>query len=372
MLKRYAVSCSLIVAGILTLQCSSGNSETSSPDNQRTRPKRTAGGERGAQTVQDVLVETTFLTARSINSFIVLSSTTETESMVDVYPQVPGIITGLSVEEGDRIAKDDILVQLDDREFLIAEETARVNFLKSESVFIRTNESFEKNIISKLEFDNAKFTMQEIELQWKQAQLNLSYSRVTAPISGIVTQRNVRSGDRVQTSTILFQIVDTSDKIARVFIPENEINRIKIRQKAIIVSEFLDGREFPGYVKRMSPIVDPASGTFKITVGIDDPENTLRPGMFITVRIITAVHENVIAVPKDAIVYDNGLPYVFKVEASLANRIPLKAGFSDDLFIESLDNFSAGDEIIVVGQNGLKDGARIRTLPLNNEHNGRQ
>ncbi len=372
MLNKIITPCLLIMTSVVALQCGSGESETNNTENEAHQPNAMRQRPQASQTTQEVLVETMYLTPRTINSFVILSSTIETESMVDVFPQVPGIITELFVEEGDRITSSNVLIQLDDREYVIAEQTSRVNFQKAEAEFNRTNESYEKNIISKVDLDNAKYAMESAELAWKQSQLNLSYTKVTSPIKGVVTKRNIKSGDRVQTSTVLFQIVDTSEFIARVFIPESEISRIRVGQEVVIISEFLENRTFEGFVKRMSPIVDPTSGTFKITVGIKDPNNLLRPGMFITVQIITAVHDDVIAVPKDAIVYDSGLPYVFKVENSVASRVALKSGFSDEQFTESLENFSLGDEIIIVGQNGLRDGALIRTLPPNGALNGKQ
>ncbi|KPK95826.1 hypothetical protein AMJ80_03440 [bacterium SM23_31] len=316
--------------------------------------------------VNEVLVETIPVTAQTMRSYILLSSTIETETMVDIYPQVAGIIKELLVEEGDRVTKNSLLLQLDDTEHKLAEQKAEVNFRKSEADFNRVKESFEKKIISEVEYETAKFTMQEAELNWKQAQQDLSYTRITAPISGVVAERLVYAGNRVQNTTKLFQIVGTSEKIVRVFIPEKEISSVKTGQKTIVIAEFLSNREFQGTIKRISPVVDPSSGTFKVTVGISDPDGALSPGMFVSIRIITAVHENVIVVPKNAIVYDGGLPFVYVVKNSTAHKILLQEGVSDVQYVEALADLAEGDEIIIVGQSGLKDGTRVKVMqPLN-------
>jgi len=284
--------------------------------------------------VNEVLVETIPVTAQTMRSYILLSSTIETETMVDIYPQVAGIIKELLVEEGDRVTKNSLLLQLDDTEHKLAEQKAEVNFRKSEADFNRVKESFEKKIISEVEYETAKFTMQEAELNWKQAQQDLSYTRITAPV--------------------------------RVFIPEKEISSVKTGQKTIVIAEFLSNREFQGTIKRISPVVDPSSGTFKVTVGISDPDGALSPGMFVSIRIITAVHENVIVVPKNAIVYDGGLPFVYVVKNSTAHKILLQEGVSDVQYVEALADLAEGDEIIIVGQSGLKDGTRVKVMqPLN-------
>ncbi|MCP4725723.1 MAG: efflux RND transporter periplasmic adaptor subunit [bacterium] len=316
------------------------------------------------ETANAVLVETVTISPRRMNSFLLLTSTLETENMVDVYPRIQGNITELLVEEGRIVKQGDPLVQLDDREQTLEVQKAEILFKQKEQIYLRNKESYEKKVISKVDMDNAEFDMQSAEIAWEQAKQNLSYTSVTAPISGVVAERLIRNGDKVDPSARLFKIVDNSEKIAQVFVPEREISSLKKGQNAIIKSEFLNEVDFKGKIKRISPVVDPNSGTFKVTVALFDPKNRLRPGMFISVRIITAVKDNVIAVPKDAIVYDSGLPFVFVVKNNVAKKIPLKQGFSDEQYVESITGLTLGDTIITVGQSGLKDNTPVRIISL--------
>jgi membrane fusion protein (multidrug efflux system) len=309
-----------------------------------------------------VLVETVSLQPRIMRSYILLSSTVESEQMVDVYPRVTGIVTELNVEEGDIIDENSILVQLEDNQQKLAEQKAKVDYNRKKTDLERVTKSYEKKIISEVDYETSKFALEEAKINWEQAKLDLSYTKVFSPIKGVVAERLVRKGDRVQPSTKLFHIVDTSDKIARVFIPEQDISSLKTGQKAILTSEFLSNKQFQGKIKRVSPVVDPNSGTFKVTIGISDTRNDLRPGMFVSVRIITAVRDNVIAVPKDAVVYDSGLPFVFVIKENRANKIPLIKGFSDEQFIEAVEGLDKGDEIIITGHSGLKDRSVVKVV----------
>jgi len=343
------------------LAASSFQCETNTAAELNAQEQKTA--ESKAENPENViLVETVKLQPRTMHSYILLNAPVETEQMVDVYPKATGIITAVNVEEGNIVRHNSVLLQLEDHVQQLAEQKAHVVFKKKEADFQRVRESFEKKIISKVDYDNAQYELQEAEINWKQAQLDFGYTRVTSPINGIVAERLVRTGDRVQPSTKLFHIVDTSEKIVRVYIPEKDISAVQAGQEALLVSEFLDDGQFQGTIKRISPVVDPNSGTFKVTIGISDPQNALRPGMFTSVRIITAVHENVIAVPKDALVYDSGMPFVFVVKNDAAHKIPLKQGFSDERYVESLEGLSAGDRIIIVGQSGLKDGSAVKDI----------
>ena len=99
-----------------------------------------------------------------------------------------------------------------------------------------------------------------------------------------------------------------------------------------------------------------------MTVGVNDRFEALRPGIFVSVRIITDTREQAVLVPKNAIVYDGEEQYVFAVRDSIAQRILLQPGYESAVEVEALVNFSAGDRVITVGQNGLKDGARVRLV----------
>ena len=97
-------------------------------------------------------------------------------------------------------------------------------------------------------------------------------------------------------------------------------------QRAEIGSDFLPDQQFAGWVKRISPVVDPRSGTFKVTVGVSDRFEALRPGIFVSVRIVIDTHEEAVLVPKNAIVYDGGEQCVFAVRDSVAQRVLLQPG----------------------------------------------
>jgi len=221
----------------------------------------------------------------------------------------------------------------------------------------------EKQLTSTKEFEEARFSLEQARIDWETAELNLKRTRITAPISGVVTDRFVRLGQLVGTTKPLFRIVDVAEKIAVVHIPEREIIRIRQGQLAYLSTDNLPDKRFDAFIKRLSPHVDAASGTLKVTVGVRDPENSLRPGMFVSVHIVTDTHRNTLLIPKAAVVYENGLPYSFFVrQDTLARKVRLDRGFSNEQYVEVLASVSDTDRVVVVGQNGLKDGARIKVV----------
>jgi len=319
-------------------------------------------GEKKEYEADIIPVEITTIKRGLISDFILLSANLETEKMADVFSRVQGLVDNIFAEEGDVVKKGQILMTLEADEYVLAEEKARLNYLSQKSDFDRLEAMFNENLLSKEEFEKAGFVLQGLEVEWKQAKLNLSYTRIKTPIAGVVGDRFIKLGDRIQTTYKLFTVINTSEMIAVVYAPEKQMGNVIKNQSAYITSDHLAGEQYEGWIKRVSPVVDPLSGTFKITIGVKNKNNILRSGMFVNTHIITATHEKAILIPKTAIVYVNEQISVYVVRDSIANKVILKAGFQDHEKIESLEGIEEGDKIIVVGQAGMKDKTKVRIV----------
>jgi len=350
-----------------------GNADNNEESSQL--KEETAAAEEGNKEDEKtgVPVEVAEVSLGSISSYILLSSTIETESGVDIYPQTSGLVDELLVEEGDLVKRGSLLARLDDEEYSLDEAKTEVAFHKLENDFKRVEEMYEGDLISVEEHENARYELKQAELEWDKSKLLLRYTRIEAPISGVVSERLISEGDRINTSTRIFSIVNLDSLIAIVHVPEKEIYRINLRQRVTIGSDFIEGEEIEGWVKRISPVVDPNSGTFKVTVGIEAGAARLRPGMFVHVHIITGTHEDTMLVPRDAIVYDGGREYIFIAgEESTAARVELDKGFANNQVVEVLSGIDHDDHVIVVGQSGIKDGAKIRIVDDQNARDGEE
>ncbi len=297
-----------------------------------------------------------------ISEYVLYSATIEAEETIDIYAEASGLVRKVLVEEGDRIQAGQALVILADEDLKLREADSRLSFQKLENQFLRKKEMFERNILSKEAYEDLRFNLDQARVGWDRALLALDHATVRAPISGVIAERMVKLGDRIGQTTKLYILVSLESLIARVHVPGQSMHNLAVDQHAMITTEFLPGKSFSGTIMRISPVVDPSSGTFKVTLGIIEDENGLRPGMFVNAHIVTATHEKAILVPKRAVVYDDGFPHVFVVNDSTASKIQFKKGFEDTQFLEVLAGVSGGEKIVVVGQNGLKDKAKVRII----------
>jgi membrane fusion protein (multidrug efflux system) len=177
----------------------------------------------------------------------------------------------------------------------------------------------------------------------------------------VVGRRLVQEGDFVATGTQLFTLVDDSRLIAVLDVPERELTRLRLRQ-TVRLDVAAAAEPVVGWIKRISPVVDPASGTVRVTVGIEDPSRRLRAGMYARFLVITDTKDEAVLVSKRALVYDRDLTYVWVAQDSTVERRTLVRGYEDEERLEALSGIAPGERLVTVGQSALKTGSPIRII----------
>jgi membrane fusion protein (multidrug efflux system) len=331
----------------------SSGSRRSDPERERSRPG----------SIEKVPVETAPVVRGPISAFLAFNTTLETEAMVDIYPQTTGQVESLLVEEGKIVRAGDPLLKIDDSELRIDADESRANYEQLKRNHARSEDLYARKLINRQDFENQSYQLEQARLRFERATVRHSYATVRAPFDGVVATREVQVGARVAAGTKLFSMVKLDEIVGRVFVPGRYLQVVALDQPAVVTSEFLADRVFKGWVKRISPVIDPKSGTFKVTVGVrGDKPAELPPGLFVSVRIVTDTRPAAVLVPKRAIVYEGGERYFFTVASEIASKRKLQAGYEDPQNIEAIAGVEPGAQVIVVGHAGLKDGAAVRTV----------
>jgi membrane fusion protein (multidrug efflux system) len=243
----------------------------------------------------------------------------------------------------------------------VEESTGNYEHLKRN--FERIDDLYKRSLVNKQDYETQSYQLDQARLKLERAQIRLSYATVRAPFAGVISGRETQVGARVGSGTKLFSMVKLDDLVARVFVPGRYLPVVAENQPAVVTSEFLPDRTFKGWVKRISPVIDPKSGTFKVTVGVrGDKPTDLPPGLFVGVRVITDTRPNAVLIPKRAVVYEGGERYVFTVVKDRAVKKKLTVGFEDPNNVEAVSGFEVGTPVIVLGQSGLKDGSLVRSV----------
>ena len=317
---------------------------------------------KGDKKDEAVPVELITLGRGAIEEVLRFSTNLEAESQVQVFAEAARKVIDLRVEEGHRVGKGQLLLRLQDDEQRTNLAKVESQLAKAQREYDRQQRLFAEQLISEQAFSEATYDLEQLRLALDEAKRQLSYTEVKAPIAGTVTRRLVSLGDFVTVNQPLFEIVDFGSIVARVYVPEKEMPRLAVGVPARISAPALGGERFPGEIDRLAPVVDPKSGTVKVTVAI--PERSgLKPGMYVDVELVTAVRDDALLVPKRALVYDQDQVFVYRVgEGMKVERVFLRPLLEDKQNIEPAGGVAAGDRIVVAGQAGLKDGLEVRLV----------
>ena len=206
-----------------------------------------------------------------------------------------------------------------------------------------------------------RYDLENARAQHQMAKLELSYTTVVAPISGVVASRSIKPGNFVQINSPIFRIVDSERLEATLNVPEREIAKLRAGQQVTLVADALPGREFAGTVDRVSPVVDTGTGTFRV-VATFTGEGQLQPGMFSRLGINYDQRADALVVPRVALLEDGGEPAVYVVRDGKAARIALKLGYDEGGWVEVREGLQAGEAVVVAGKAALREGSAVQVL----------
>ncbi|MCL6634433.1 MAG: efflux RND transporter periplasmic adaptor subunit [Peptococcaceae bacterium] len=307
------------------------------------------------------------------------------EHSVIISPKISGKVASVPVGMGSEVRAGDVLFTLDDSdlsaqvrqaEAAVAAARARLNTaLQNRENAVRQYERYkqlyEQGAISadtfeaySLKLEQAK--SEEPEASLAQSEAALAYQRnqlantvITSPISGTVAQCSVEVGSVVSPSTQAVTVVDLSTMKVQVAVGEQHIGKIKQGQEVKVVVPAVQAGPFTGTVAALSPAVDPKTRSYLLEVRMDNPGRILKQGMFAEVHIVTDRSEGALTVPVDALVARSGGSVVFIVQEGQAREKQVQTGISDGRVTEIVSGLNEGDQVIVMGQQGLVDGSRV-------------
>ena len=301
--------------------------------------------------------------AADLPDFYHTTGTMEARRSVDLNARAAGQITRLNVEEGDWVQKGQVLLEIDPREQRLLVEEARVNSETAELELARMEDMAQRGLETERALEEARQTHQVNEAMLELAKVRLSDHFVSAPFSGRVTVRHVELGQTIEGGAATLSLADVEPMQVRLFLPEKIVRRLAVGQPVEVRCDVDQDTAFQSILERIAPVVDAATSTVKVTLRVDDPGARDRTGSFVRARVTTDVHEDVVAVPSKALVSEAGATFLFVAEADSVRRVDVQTGYTDGEWIEVLAGVSEGDDVVVVGQGGLRNGSRIEQLP---------
>jgi membrane fusion protein (multidrug efflux system) len=286
----------------------------------------------------------------------------ESDEEALVVAKVGGEVEKIFVEEGDVVRAGQVLARLDGDRLRLEMEQTRANLQKLQQEYERNVELNERGLVSAGAFESIKFDLDSQRAAYSLAKLELDYTEIKAPIAGIVSERFIKVGNTISINDPVFNVTDLDPLLAYLFVPEREFRKLTPGQQADVTLDAIPGERFEAEILRISPVVDPQTGTFKVTLAVQDEGARLKPGMFGRFQIVYDARQDAVLVPRIALVDDDERQSVFVVEEGEARRREVRVGYSRGENVEIVEGVAAGEAVVTIGQTGLAEGARVEVV----------
>jgi RND family efflux transporter MFP subunit len=310
---------------------------------------------------------------------------------VVVYPKLTDLISEIYVENGDFVNKGQVLGIISDATVRASKAQAEAAYLSAKSQVANVNVEYERmktlyeaKAISDSQWDQIVTQKDVAEAGLKQAKAaldmadtQLGYAKITAPISGYVSNLAYEVGDMSTPQKPFVTINQIKTVQTKISVTERDLGQIKPGQRAEISVEAYPSDIFNGTVVNVSPVIDPITRTAQVEIKSDNADMRLKPGMFARVAIVTNELENVLTINKAATGKQTILKRFgdnlrddkvvetyscFIVRDGVALEVPIEIGVESKTKYEVTKGLNEGDLVVVMGQNNLSDSTLVNIV----------
>jgi membrane fusion protein (multidrug efflux system) len=317
-----------------------------------------AGGPPGGVPVEAVKV-----TVGPIAREITAVGTLRSDEGVMVRPEIAGRIKAFGFEEGNRVAKGQPLVRLDDTTLGADLQQAQANLQLSRANNERAVRLANQGAGTERARDEAEAKLRVDQAKLEQARAQLDKTVVVAPFSGIVGLRSVSVGAYVQPGQDIVNLENIDPIKVDFRVPELFLAVVREGLTVSISADAYPGREFHGTVFAIDPAIDPSGRALLVRARIANSDYSLRPGQF--VRLILKVDEvaNAVQIPEESVVPRGEQLLAYRVVGGLAQPTPIKVGKRSRGLVEVTEGLAPDDVVVTAGHMKLRPGVPVTVVP---------
>ena len=325
---------------------------------------------------------------------------------LDLVSNISGFVDNVFIYEGKKVNKGDLLIKLDDSEQKISLSESEVNLtnakieygflskeipsgmsqVKADSISELIKQLDEKFSLGEINKNSYLSKKEELDLAliftgakrdevilnksgltnainaMNKAKLNLAYTEIRAPFSGVVADFNLVERQRINAGEKIFKLLDIDKYKIEVGVIESEIANIKNKSEVVVKLNSLPGAIFKGRVLYINPLIDSETKTCRVTILVPNNDSRVKPGMFANVLIENQILKDKLLIPKDALLVRDKRDLVFVTDGDLAKWHYVDIGNQNEEYIEILKGVAAGDSVIVNGHYNLAHDAKIKIV----------
>lgn len=302
--------------------------------------------------VTEMAIPTTLF---SVGSLIALKS-------ANLSSEVNGRITKIYFQNGDFVHAGQPIVQLDNVQAKADLFSSEAALHLSQTTYTRYSALLNEGGVSQETLDQQKSGLESKEADVQTKKVALEQKTIRAPFAGVLGVFNVTQGEYITAGQALVSLVDKQQLKVQYTIPQKYLSRLQLGQMIDVNSDSYPNKIFNGEVSFISPTIDDDTGSVTVQATIDNSENLLSPGMFVTINQIIQEDPNALIIPEQAVVASLQGSYVFVIKNSVAKSVKITLGHRREGYVQ-VHGLTLGEEIVIAGQQKLDDGTPVVVLP---------
>lgn len=326
------------------------------------KAKSDAKAAKSQETEKAVSVATISVSKSTMSETLSLIGTITANNDVAIVSETSGRVVAIGAKVGDYKPAGSVIVQVDDELKLANFKSAEVAYEKAKKDLERYEALLKEGGISDAQVESARLNFKSAEAQYIVARRQLRDTRITTPISGIVTERKVDIGAMVSAGMTVANVVDIAKLKVKVNVAEQDVFKLKVGEEVEVTTDVYPNVKFKGAIATISAKGDEAH-TYPVEIVLSNSkDHPLKAGMFGRVHLTSLGEREALTIPRDALVGSIKAPEVFVAENGVAKLRAITIGREAGKMLEVIDGLKEGERVIVSGQNNLRDGYAINVI----------
>ena len=315
--------------------------------------------------VRMIPVETVTVEMGDFEDYIRLTGTVEAMNDAIISSESSGRILSIS-DRGQRVRQGEMIAQMDDRVLRSQYEAARTGFNLANDTYNRLEALYADSIISTQDYESAKAQRDQAKAQLDLTEKQLQDSKIEAPFDGRIEERMIRTGELINPGQPVVRLVNTNSVRILAGIPERYSGEITEGSEVTAHFRGIDREAFTSEVTYAGNVIDPDTRTFTVEIELSNQGEVIKPDMVVDIQVKRSTLDNVIVIPRTAIVRDEEGVSVFRSREEngrkIAELVDVRTGPASGPLIQVVDGLSEGDEVVVMGMRTLSVGDELNVL----------
>lgn len=307
---------------------------------------------------EPVPVIVTTVTRQPFTDSLEALGTARAAESIEVTAEVSDTVESIHFTEGEVVQAGAVLVRLDDAEAQANLAAAQAALVDSRSQYQRSLQLADSGAVSASQLQQLEAQMNADAAQVQAARSRLASHTIRAPFTGRVGLRQVSVGSLIQPGTVITTLDDIDPIKLDFSVPEVFIGALEPGMRITARSQAFPEREFTGQVESIGTRVDPVSRALTVRAELPNPEGRLKPGMFLTVKLIRE-SEPALLIPEQAVIPENERQFVYVVREGTAHKREIRTGRRQPGVVEVLSGLEEGEVIVTEGAHKLVDGMPV-------------